>query len=68
MDETGKTSFNALQKCGSLRTSIFFYMFDLMVLAGPDVMAERLQIRRALLVWPRGAARDMRDGIATRRC
>jgi bifunctional non-homologous end joining protein LigD len=48
-DEEGKPSFNALQNCGSAPAPVVFYAFDVMVLAGKDVMAEPLQRRQALL-------------------
>jgi DNA ligase D-like protein (predicted ligase) len=50
LDQAGKPSFNALQNYDSLGSSeLFFYVFDLLVLAGRDVMAEPLSVRRALL-------------------
>jgi DNA ligase D-like protein (predicted ligase) len=49
LDPSGKPSFNALQNYGSSRPAIFFYIFDLLVLAGRDVMREPLTVRRALL-------------------
>ena len=50
LDEDGRPSFNALQNYGSAATPIVYYVFDVMVLAGRDVM------RRAA----RGAARAAR--------
>jgi len=49
LDESGRPSFNLLQNCGSSRTPIIYYIFDLMVLSGRDVMAESLDSRRTLL-------------------
>jgi bifunctional non-homologous end joining protein LigD len=48
-DEEGKPSFNALQNCGSAPAPVVFYAFDVMVLAGKEVMAEPLQRRQVLL-------------------
>jgi hypothetical protein len=49
MDEAGKPSFNLLQNYDSSKTPIFYYVFDLMVLGGRDVMGETLETRRGLL-------------------
>lgn len=49
-DEAGRPSFNRLQNHGSSpATPLFFYIFDLMMLSGKDVMCEPLSARRALL-------------------
>ena len=48
-DEEGKPSFNALQNYGSAPAPVVFYVFDVMVLAGKDVMSEPLAQRRKLL-------------------
>ena len=42
LDEAGKPSFNTLQNFGSGVAPLHFYIFDLMVLAGKDVMGEPL--------------------------
>jgi len=34
MDASGRPSFNALQNYGSSKVSIFYYLFDVLVLAG----------------------------------
>jgi bifunctional non-homologous end joining protein LigD len=47
-DESGRPSFSALQNYGSAQTPIFYYVFDVMILRGRDVMAEPLDARRAL--------------------
>ncbi len=48
LDENGRPSFNALQNfAGS--TTVLYYVFDVMVLAGRDVKAEPLDARQALL-------------------
>jgi ATP-dependent DNA ligase len=44
----GKPSFNALQNYGSSKADLIYYVFDLMVLAGKDVMGEPLRKRREL--------------------
>jgi DNA ligase D-like protein (predicted ligase) len=50
LDQAGKPSFNALQNYDfSGSTDLFFYVFDLLVLAGRDVMTEPLSMRRILL-------------------
>ncbi len=48
-DEDGRPSFNALQNQGSGSTPIIYYVFDVMILAGLDVMREPLAVRRQLL-------------------
>jgi ATP-dependent DNA ligase len=49
LDETGKPSFNALQNYGNSKADLVFYIFDVMVLGGKDVMFEPLAKRRDLL-------------------
>jgi DNA ligase D-like protein (predicted ligase) len=49
LDEAGRPSFNALQNYGSSKAELVFYLFDVMVLAGKNVMAEPLAERRLLL-------------------
>jgi bifunctional non-homologous end joining protein LigD len=48
-DREGRPSFNALQNYGSPAAPVVYYVFDVMVLAGADVMGEPLQKRRELL-------------------
>jgi DNA ligase D-like protein (predicted ligase) len=48
-DEEGRPSFNALQNFGSAPAPVVYYVFDLMVLAGRNVMREPLEKRRELL-------------------
>lgn len=48
-DGDGKPSFNALQNYGSSSGSLLYYVFDVLILAGRDVMNETLEARRALL-------------------
>jgi ATP-dependent DNA ligase len=49
LDNAGKPSFNALQNYGSSKANLIYYIFDVMVLAGKDVMEEPLGTRRKLL-------------------
>jgi bifunctional non-homologous end joining protein LigD len=42
LDETGRPSFDALQN-GATGAAIFFYVFDVMILAGRNVMGEPLR-------------------------
>src|ERR1700735_1390123 len=48
LDESGRPSFNALQNYASSGTPLLYYVFDVMMLAGKNVMAEPLTRRR---VW-----------------
>jgi bifunctional non-homologous end joining protein LigD len=48
LDETGRPSFNALQNHAA-GSSIVYYVFDVMVLGGLNVMQETLKTRRELL-------------------
>jgi bifunctional non-homologous end joining protein LigD len=49
LDDSGRPSFNALQNAGSAEVPIFYYVFDVLVLAGRDVMTEPLHVRCKLL-------------------
>jgi bifunctional non-homologous end joining protein LigD len=48
-DDVGRPSFGALQNSIGVRTPVVFYVFDVMVAAGRDVMRETLDARRVLL-------------------
>jgi bifunctional non-homologous end joining protein LigD len=48
-DREGRPSFNALQNYGSAPAPVVYYVFDVMVLAGENVMRETLLKRRELL-------------------
>jgi DNA ligase D-like protein (predicted ligase) len=48
-DDGGRPSFNVLQNYGSAPAPVIYYVFDVMVLAGRDVMREPLETRRRLL-------------------
>jgi ATP-dependent DNA ligase len=70
LDETGKPSFNVLQNYGSSPAYVFYYVFDVLVLASRDVMGEPLASRRAagedykIFVFPRGnSSRPQVGGI-----
>ena len=47
--EDGRPSFNALQNFGSAPAPVVYYVFDVMVLGGREVMQQPLQERRELL-------------------
>jgi DNA ligase D-like protein (predicted ligase) len=49
LDQDGRPSFNALQNYGSSTGPLLYYVFDLMMLTGKDLMAEPLERRRELL-------------------
>ena len=49
LDEEGKPSFNALQNYGSSKAALIYYVFDLTVLGGKEVMGKPLAKRRELL-------------------
>ncbi len=60
-DGEGRPSFNALQNYGSAAAPVVYYVFDVMVLAGRDVMREPPGKRRELLerrVLPRRRSRS----------
>src|SRR5687768_10825462 len=48
-DENGRPSFSVLQNYGSAAAPTVYYVFDLMMLAGRDLMREPLEKRRELL-------------------
>ena len=48
LDENGRPSFNLLQNYSSGGAQIVYYVFDVLVLAGRDVMREPLDARRTL--------------------
>src|SRR5215510_8874135 len=49
LDKAGRPSFSSLQNYGSSEIPILYYVFDVMVLEGTDVMREPLYRRRELL-------------------
>src|SRR6185369_6685766 len=48
-DETGRPSFNALQNHGSSSNPLVYYVFDVMLVGGKDVMAQPIEKRRDML-------------------
>jgi ATP-dependent DNA ligase len=49
LDATGRPSFNSLQNYQPAGISLFYYIFDVLVLSGHNVMAQPLRARRELL-------------------
>ena len=49
LDEEGRPSFNTLQNFGSAGAPLHFFIFDLLILEGRDVMSECLTKRRELI-------------------
>jgi ATP-dependent DNA ligase len=50
LDAEGRPSFNILQNLGTRpETPLALFVFDVMILNGPDVTGERLSVRRELL-------------------
>ena len=49
LDKQGRPSFYMLQNYGSSTAPLIYYVFDVLVLTGEDVMGETLAHRRALL-------------------
>src|SRR5260370_26144658 len=49
LDESGRPSFNILQNYGSSKAPILYYVFDVLILSGRDVMGLPLSARRDML-------------------
>jgi DNA ligase D-like protein (predicted ligase) len=49
LDEQGKPSFTRLASIESSRAPVFYYVFDVMMLGGRDIMREPLSVRRERL-------------------
>jgi DNA ligase D-like protein (predicted ligase) len=49
LDDEGRPSFNILQNYWSAKAPVLYFVFDVMILAGRDVMNEPLEARRELL-------------------
>jgi ATP-dependent DNA ligase len=49
LDATGRPSFNLLQNVGSSKPNLVYYVFDVLFLAGKNVMTEGLSTRREIL-------------------
>jgi bifunctional non-homologous end joining protein LigD len=49
LDESGRPNFNLLQNHDPAKPTVCYYVFDVLVLAGRDVMCEALSVRRELV-------------------
>jgi DNA ligase D-like protein (predicted ligase) len=49
LDDEGRPSFSMLQNYGSSKAPVLYFVFDVMILAGRDLMREPLETRRELL-------------------
>jgi DNA ligase D-like protein (predicted ligase) len=49
LDQEGRPSFNTLQNRGSQEAALYFFVFDLLILGGLDVMVEPLTKRREMI-------------------
>ena len=49
LDEHGRPSFSVLQNYGSSKAPVVYFVFDVMMLAGQDIMNQPLMERRQLL-------------------
>jgi bifunctional non-homologous end joining protein LigD len=49
LDKSGRPSFNALQNYGSAGPTLVYYVFDVLILEGQNVMSETLARRREIL-------------------
>jgi bifunctional non-homologous end joining protein LigD len=49
LDESGRPSFNSLQNYASGKTRLLYYVFDVMIVSGRDLLSESLMSRRELL-------------------
>src|SRR5450755_2261368 len=49
LDEDGRPSFNTLQNYGSAGVPLHFFIFDLLILGGRDVMGKPLSKRREMI-------------------
>jgi bifunctional non-homologous end joining protein LigD len=49
LDESGRPSFNILQNYGSSKGPLLYYVFDVLILSGRNVMGMPLSARRDLL-------------------
>jgi DNA ligase D-like protein (predicted ligase) len=48
-DQSGRPSFNALQNYGSSSNPLLYFVFDVMMVGGKDVMAQPIEERREIL-------------------
>lgn len=49
LDESGRPSFNALQNYGSSRQPVLYYVFDVLMLSGRELLRTPLERRRQIL-------------------
>jgi DNA ligase D-like protein (predicted ligase) len=49
LDASGRPSFNLLQNAGTSKLAVVYYVFDVLVLAGKDVVSQPLSTRREIL-------------------
>lgn len=49
LDDSGRPSFNALQNSGSSKGPLLYYVFDVLMIGGRDVIGEPLSARREIL-------------------
>ncbi len=49
LDDSGRPSFNSLQNFASGSTPVLYYVFDILILSGHDLMAESMMSRREVL-------------------
>ena len=66
LDESGRPSFNALQNSASSERELVYYVYDVMVIAGNDVMSEPFDkkadtLREEDLTQAQGARPVLRD-------
>jgi ATP-dependent DNA ligase len=48
LDASDRPSFNTLQNQGAAKVPVYYYVFDLLMLAGRDMTTESLAVRRKL--------------------
>jgi len=63
LDGDGRPSFNALQNYGSSSGPLLYYIFDVLILSGTDMMGETLLARRAILERMSFPSSTSRSGI-----
>ena len=49
LDDAGRPSFNALQNHKASNAPLLYYVFDVLILTGQDLMVEKLSVRRERL-------------------
>ena len=61
LDDSGRPTFNALQNYASSKVPVYYYVFDVLILEGRNLMLEKLTARRELL--DRAILPKLRDPI-----